>query len=155
MLYQTLILPVLDYCDHVYYGISANDREVLQKLQNCAFRSILNVDMYMHTSDMHNTLNMNLLEDRCKKHVSVQMYEFLKCNGPTACRDMFTYMGDYHSVNTRSTKSDQILVPRVNSTMTQRNIHYFGPKIWIEIPLEIKTHPTLYQFKEQIYAHKF
>ena len=33
-IYKTLILPVLDYCDHVYFGISSQDREALQKLQN-------------------------------------------------------------------------------------------------------------------------
>ena len=25
-IYKMLILPMLDYCDHIYYGISANDK---------------------------------------------------------------------------------------------------------------------------------
>ena len=43
-IYKTLILPVLDYCDFIYYGISARDQETLQRLQNCAVRAILQVD---------------------------------------------------------------------------------------------------------------
>ena len=154
-IYKTLILPVLDYCDHIYYGISANDKEVLQRLQNCAFRSILKVDTYTHTSDTHNILNMDRLDDRCKKHVSVQMYKYLKCEGPSTCRNMFTYMADYHAVNTRSTVQSQLLVPKVNLTMTHRGIRYFGSKIWSEIPSSIKSQPTLDLFKEHIYAHHF
>ena len=154
-IYKTLILPVLDYCDHVYYGISASDKEVLQRLQNCAFRSILNVDTYTHTSDTHNTLNMDRLDDRRKKHVSIQMYKFLKCDGPSTCREMFTYMIDYHSVNTRSTRQDQLLVLRVNLSMAHRNIRYFGSKTWMEIPPSIKAQPTLDLFKECIYAYNF
>ena len=91
-IYKTLILPVLDYCDHVYYGISSQNKEMLQRLQNCAFRSILNVDSYTHTNDTHNTLNMDRLDDRRTKHVAVQMYKFLKCNGPISCRNLFTYV---------------------------------------------------------------
>ena len=145
----------LTICDHIYYGISTNDREVLQKLQNCAFRSILNINIYTHTADTHNMLNMDHLDDRRKKHVSVQMYKFLKCNGPVACKDMFVYMSDYHEINTRSTQTDDLLVPRVNLSMTHRNIRYFGPKIWKEIPLDIRSQPTLDLFKEHIYLHKF
>ena len=41
MVYKTLILPVIDYCAYIYLGTMAQNRETLQKLQNCAFRSIL------------------------------------------------------------------------------------------------------------------
>ena len=111
--------------------------------------------MYTHTEDTHTTLNMDRLDERWKKHVSVQMHKFLNCNSPASCRSMFTYMSDYHTVNTRSAISEELLVPKVNLTMTQRNIRYFGTKIWNEIPQEIKVQPSLDLFKERFYAFKF
>ena len=33
-LYKTLILPVYDYCNFIYFGINCSDKETLQKLQN-------------------------------------------------------------------------------------------------------------------------
>ncbi len=90
-----------------------------------------------------------------EKHVCVQMYKFLNDDGPTACKDMFTYMSEYHDVNTRSSSANDLLIPRVNLTLTHRSMRYFGPKIWKEVPYEIKSMRNLELFKEGIYAHKF
>ena len=43
-MYKTLILLIYDDCDFIYWEISNQDAEILQKLQNCAFQSILQVD---------------------------------------------------------------------------------------------------------------
>ncbi len=109
-----MILPVLDYCDFIYYGITARDQETLQRLQNCAFRAILQVVKYTHTIDTRSLLNMDTLDKRCKKHVSVQVYKYLNCPGPPECRKMFTYTADYHNVNTRSSEKPTLVVPKVN-----------------------------------------
>ncbi len=54
-LYKTLILPVYDYCDFIYYSINSNDKEVLQRLQNCAFRTIVRTDRLGSTTMTHDT----------------------------------------------------------------------------------------------------
>ena len=141
-IYKTLILPVLDYCDYIYYGISANDKDTLQKLQNCAFISILNADWYTHTDDTHSSLNMDKLDDHRKKHTSVQMYKFLKCPGPRNCQNIFAYVSDYHDVNTRASQKESLIVPKLNLSLSQRNIHYFGVKIWATVPEEINANQT-------------
>ena len=152
-IYKTLILPVLDYCHFIYYGILARDQETLQRLQNCAFRAILQVDKYTHTLDTHTFLNMDTLDKHWKKHVSVQVYKYLNCPGPPACRNMFTYTTEYHTVNTRASQKPTLVVPRINLSMSQRNLKYFGAKIWLEIPDDIKQSSSLEIFKENIYKY--
>ncbi len=151
-IYKTLILPVLDYCDFIYYGIY-RDQETLQQLQNCAFRAILQVDRYTHTADTHISLNMDTLDKHRKKHVSVQVYKYLNCPGPIACRNMFTFTMDYHSVNTRASQKPTLVIPCVNLSMSHRNIRYFGAKIWSEIPDDIKQSSSLDTFKENVYKY--
>ena len=52
MLHKTLILPIYDYCDFIYFP-SGNSAESLQKLQNCALRSILWADLRTSTDILH------------------------------------------------------------------------------------------------------
>ncbi len=46
LVYKTLIVPIIDYADNIYQGISATDRDILQKLQNPACCVISQADMY-------------------------------------------------------------------------------------------------------------
>ena len=105
--------------------------------------------LYTRTSYTHASLNMDTLDERRKKHVSVQVYKYLNGKGPTACRDMFTYVSDYHDVNTRSSNKSELVIPKLNLTLAQRNIRYFGTKVWKSIPEDIKTAPSLKTFKKE------
>ena len=149
--YKTLILPVIDYCDYIYLGTSAHNRDTLQKMQNCAFRSILGVDNRAHTKDTHESLNMDMLDSRREKHAAVQVFKFVNQLGPDSCNDLFTLTQDHHSVNTRSSVNNGIMIPRMNLSLCQRNIRYLGAKIWAKIPDEIKSAPNLETFKSSIY----
>ncbi len=62
-IYKTLILPNFDYCDYLMVNISKQDAESLQKLQNCAFRSILHVNCLISTAWTHTTLCMDTLHE--------------------------------------------------------------------------------------------
>ena len=78
-IYKMLILADLIYCDFIYYRIPPQIKEAMQKLQNCAFRSILNVEQYAHTIDTHTSLNMGTFDVRPEKHASIQIFKFLNC----------------------------------------------------------------------------
>ncbi len=120
MVYKTLILPVIDYCDFVYIGTSAQNREILQKLQNCAFRSILGADKLARTKDTHKILKMDMLDTRQEKDAAIQVYKFINDLGPEECRNLFTYVQDHHDVNTRASSTSALMVPRINLTMCLR-----------------------------------
>ena len=148
MIYKTLFLPVLDYFDFIYHGTSAINKETFQKLQNCA--SIFDVHKYTNTYDTHLSLNMGTLDDQRKNHFFVQMFKFLNDLGHPACRDMFTIVSNHHEVYTRSSVKIDLVIPKLNLTLAQRNMRYQGVKAWKEIPEEIKVMATLDAFKKAI-----
>ena len=73
-LYKTLILPIIDYGDFIYHGISQHDADCLQKLQNSACRSILIADMYTTVQNMHEELNLKMLQQRRCQHIVTQIF---------------------------------------------------------------------------------
>ena len=62
-LYKTLILPVFNYCNYMYFSLSSTAKKVFQKLQNCAFVSTLVVDKMSCTFYTHNTLDMETRDE--------------------------------------------------------------------------------------------
>ena len=44
-----------------------------------------------------------------------------------------------------------LVLPKVNPTMSQRNISYFGVKIWSKLPPEVPMAASVEKFKEAIY----
>ena len=148
-LYKTLILPIYDYCDYeIYYSISSNDMEVLQNLQNCAFRTILRVERLTSTAYTHEILHMHTLAEHREKHVVIQMCRYVNNLPPEYCCNMFTTVQERHDVNTRSSANDDLVLPKMNLSLGQRNINFFGVKVWQKITMKIKCETTLENFKK-------
>ena len=55
--------PRFNFCDFLLVKITEQDAECLQKLQNCALRTILRVDRLTPTAYTHETLNMCTLHE--------------------------------------------------------------------------------------------
>ena len=151
-MYKVLILPIYDYCDYIHWIISDQDAEILQKLQNCAFRNILQVKKPTPTQTTHETLNMDTLHIRRTKHVATQIHRYTSkmCNCPPKCSSMFQPLSEQHSRNARQANSENLVVTRVHLNTAQINIRYFVPAVWSKIPEHIKFSRTLDEFKSQI-----
>ena len=59
-LYKTLILPITDFADIIYHKKTLADADLL-RLQNVACHAVLKVDIYAHIVDMHESLNLVIL----------------------------------------------------------------------------------------------
>ena len=62
LLYKSLVLPHLDYCDLVYMCTKEENLQRLQQIQNCACRAILKADIYASISEMHQHLQLPTLK---------------------------------------------------------------------------------------------
>ena len=58
LLYKSLVLPLIDYCDIVCGATFKDKLYKLQLFQNNACRTILLVDMDVHVFDMHRDLGI-------------------------------------------------------------------------------------------------
>ena len=137
--YKTLILPIINYCNYIYLGTSAHDQETLQKFQNHVFHY---TECWQICTNKGHTYfsKMEMLNSRREKHAEIQIYKFINQLGPESCGNMFM-LQDHHELNTMNwaSKKSTFILPRLNLSLSQRNIRYFGVKIWSKIPEDIKT----------------
>ncbi len=85
MLYNSLVLPLFDYCDVVIGKLNKTNLRRLQNLQNRGARIILKADSRTHINDM-----MSDVEQRHKLHTSVMVYKVM--NRPST--KYFTELSD-------------------------------------------------------------
>ena len=143
LLYKTLIVPIIEYGDHVYHGMTQGDAYTLQKLQNTACRSILRADMRTSIADMHEELNVHMLHQRCCQHKATMVYKFLHGLGPESCKNLLVLVSSTHNVATRSSDNFVLLVPQTRLVLTDNDFAVVGPKLWNQLPLHIKTSGSL------------
>ena len=149
-LYRSLILPIFDYADYVWDCLSQQDTHTLQKLQNMAFKNILNVPRLTPTDHIHTQLKQDRLEIRRKKHTATCMYDIHHATAPPKINEMFIKLSQIHDRQTRRNRDLNYYVPRVNLEMTKRNFKYRGVKVWETIPDEVKIAPTKKAFKRAV-----
>ena len=79
--YKQLILPIFDYVDYVYDCICQRDAKILQRLQNLSLKSILRVDKWKSTAEVHYTSVMEMLDVRREGHGCNEMNKvhYQKC----------------------------------------------------------------------------
>ena len=72
LLYKSLIVPYIDYCELVYMHTNAANLDKLQKIQNSACWTILEVDNGTSIKYMHKELDLMTLSERCHQHLSIE-----------------------------------------------------------------------------------
>ena len=140
------IWPTFDYCDFIYYCISSYNQEMLQKLQNCALKWILRVDRLTSTDFIYEVLSMDTLANRQYKQVAVRMYRYTHNLAPPHCCNMLTRLTEQHDKNTRSLVRNNLNIAKMNLTVGQHNIRYYGVKIWLKVDLELRQSDSLNKF---------
>ena len=74
-IYKALIEPHFDYCSPVWYGISSNLTNKLQKLQNHTTRIISKSDFKTRSATLRQLLEWDDLSTRRSKHLGVAMFK--------------------------------------------------------------------------------
>ena len=65
-------------------------------------------------------------------------------------QEMFHYISELHSYDTRSASSRNFKLISVRLNMGKSAISYTGPKLWNDTEIQIKQFKTMEMFKEKI-----
>ena len=97
---------------------------------------------------MHQNLNLDELYIRRRKHLNSQVYKCIHDLSPAnVCNSIKVRQPD-HSMTTRSIRTGDLLIPRVDLDFCRRNFKYKGPTQWQLLPDYVKTAPSLPTFKK-------
>ena len=148
MLYNSLILPYLNYgveCWHAAPNCALNKLQVLQKK---AVRAIFNLPYNSHTNDFFKENGLLKLNDIYRLNLTSHMYN-IRIN--PANYDISLHprsMSSIHSYNTRN--RDSFTIPRYNRTASQSSFLYQSAKEWNLIPQQIKDSSGCASFKSNL-----
>ncbi len=150
LVYKTLILPVIEYRSVIYHGMSKQNSDILQKLQNAACRAILKTDMYAHVDEMHDELCLASLYQRRCRQIAVEVYKGVNNLGPPGCSSILVFKHEIHELQTRSAGMELLHVPHTRLKLTERDYAVVGPTIWNQVPFMQRKSENINTFKSVI-----
>ena len=132
LVYNTLILPLFDYCDIAWSSLLQQDQDRLQRLQH---RSAHIITCCTRSSEAMNQLRWSSLAKRRSYHKVKLVFLCLNSLAPSYFLAFFIRFSNIHSYSTR--QSSRLLLPRVKSNFGKNTFLFSGAKIFNELPTDI------------------
>jgi ribonuclease P/MRP protein subunit RPP40 len=148
-IYFSLIYPYLTFCNMIWASTYDSRLKKLVILQKRAIRIISGVSYCSHTGPIF--LKLKLLKFHQIRHfqIAVFMYKFNHSLLPPWYDHYYKIGTDYHSYNTRASKSYRTIFARTN--VRRFSIKFSGPRIWNSIPIRIQQVPNFFHFKRLLH----
>ena len=146
ILYDSMVLPLFDYCSTVWGGCGATNRNYLDRLQRRAVTIIEGKKIEEH--DVRLTLRWPNLEARRKYQTCLQVFKCINGLAPAYLLNQFTFSREFHSHDTRY--KDLIRLPVAKTSKFQSSFKYHGAKEWNSLPSSIRNELSLPSFKTKL-----
>ena len=146
ILYYTLVQPYFNYSIEIWYSTFKNVTTRLNTLQKRACRTINKLSYYDHTLESFKEMSILKLDELFALKISIFMYK--NSNSFNNSNSFLINTQHLHHHDTRI-KND-LTLPLFKRSMSQFSIKYVGPKIWNQIPIDIKKAKSLYSFKKKM-----
>ena len=127
-LYDSFVVPYLNYGIEVWCSAYKNVTEPLFVLQKKAIRNVCNISYGSHTTDYFKSLKILKLCDLYNLKISIIMYKHFNHDDYSFLNQYFLSNSSFHTHETRVGR--MIRLPRYNRAKTQRSFVYAGIKAW-------------------------
>lgn len=147
-LYNTMILPLFDYCDVVWQGCGKVNADALERIQRRAARLILPL-VGFETDNLMESLHLVPLLTRRNVHSAIFARKCLEGLVPSYLVDYFKLKQSVHSYATRNADTN-IYLPKVKLEIAKRSFYYSGAIAYNSLPKELKSKKSFLAFEHYI-----
>ena len=147
LLYNSFILPDLNYCMIVWGNTYNCNSERILKLQKKAIRIISHSQYLSHTNELFHSLKLLKYDELLLYQSAIFMFLCFNDLLPPDILKCFNFNNDIHSYNTRN--SELYHIPKVRTNASKLSIFYNGPITWNSLPQSIRSSPSLNSFKRK------
>ena len=150
----SLVTSRFDYCNGLLCGIPEELICKLQRVQNNAARVITLTKKYDHITPVLKELHWLPVRKRIEFKILLLAYKCLHGTAPSYLREM---LKEYVPPRTlRSTSKNLLCEPRTNmKTYGDRSFSACAPKLWNQLPDNIRAAGSVAIFKRQLKTHLF
>ena len=145
----SLVLSMLDYCNILYYGISAANLKKLQSVQNSAARLASKVNIYdkVASEELFNRLHWLKVRDRIVYKVLIKVHQCVYGSAPVDLKAMIRL--------SRSNRTRKLEVKDCTGGMGDRAFSVCGPRLWNALPTGMRLVEELEDFKGKLKTFLF
>ena len=153
--YYGLIYSHLQYCISTWGFASKSSLDPLDKIHKRIVRIITDSPYRAHTAPIYKELNILTINDICKLEVAKKMYCFHHQPSLEKNIDLpITSIQKTHHYNTRQSSNNDYFLPRKRTESGKKSFSFIGPKIWQEIPTQLKQSNLSFNvFKKKLKQH--
>ena len=148
--YNSLILPYVSYCIHVWGKAYDTHLKHVLVLQNKAVRIIAGVPPRTSADNLYLELDILPVKKIFVHAISIFMYKYVNGMLPELFLDMFTPVSEIHNYDTRQAINKNLFVSFKSTSRGQQSITYIGPHVWNFILSKINPHCSIGSFKRHI-----
>ena len=145
-LYNTLILPYLNYGNIVWGNCCKTKLDDILLLQKKAVRICTHSSFLEHTDPLFNKLKVLKIDDINELQTAIFMFKHSKNVLPLNFSNYFTYNKNIHHYPTRSCNNIHLTNPKL--LLAQKSLRHHGPDVWNNLPTYIKQKQFLNPFKK-------
>ena len=149
MLYNSLILPYIHYCNITWASVGTTILDPIYKLQKKALRICTSSCYVAPSRPLFFKLNVLNVYDIHKFKIALLMFLVnLKLAPETIIANLFKYNFEYHQYNTRS--SSKFHYTAASNNLLLRSFKHVGPRIWNSLNSNIVACKSMCIFKKNL-----
>lgn len=134
MLIRSLIHPYIHYCSTTWFSAAPY---LIHKLQSTCDKTHL-LSPHIHSINV---------EQRLKHDLAILSFKALKKLTPSYISNYLEVISDKHKYATRQSANNNIFCSSNSSKMSTKSIKYTIPKLWNNLPTNLKLESSLVRFK--------
>ena len=146
LIYNSLILPHLSYCNHIWGNTFKSHLKKLHILQKKSVRMITKSNYYSLSAPLFKTLHILPIYNLVTLNTLIFMFSVNSKLLPDKYCNMFVLNSNFHSYSTR--QKDYFHLPNVKLTSSQNSLSFVGIKLWNQLDESIRSSSTLSRFKK-------
>ena len=141
--YQSLVLPIMDYCDDAWSSIGKIERDKLDRAQRRAAKIVLKTN----DLDAETDLKWLPLSMRRDMHTINLTFKRLKGSPPVFFKDYFKV---FRTIDNTRGSGHNLLLPKVRTETARRSFYFNRSKLFNSIASEVKDSKSVVIFKTRI-----
>jgi hypothetical protein len=149
----SIVTSRLDYCNGLYAGMSSNNFNKLQRVQNTLARVVLNRRKFDHITPSLAELHWLPVRQRTTFKIATLTYKLLHSSQPHYLSNSLRLYQPQR--NLRSSNQNLLTVTRSRTVTASRGFKHSSVSVWNSLPSDIRNSETLLCFRRQLKTFLF